>query len=124
MLVSGDAHHGWLNSRALAAFGLATREDVVPESEWYGAYRRIFEIAGDETSPEAYVRTLTDAAAKGVVGVVDLEYGEGLDAWPERLARGADVLRVRRGVYADALEHTIAAGLRTGDPLVDGPSTC
>ena len=81
---------------------------------------RIFEVAGDETSPEAYLRTLTDAAAKGVVGVVDLEYGEALDAWPDRLARGADVLRVRRGVYADGLEHTIAAGLRSGDPLVEG----
>jgi predicted amidohydrolase YtcJ len=120
VLVSGDAHHGWLNSRALAAFGLAPREGVVLESEWYAAYRRIFEVAGDETSPEAYLRTLTDAAAKGVVGVVDLEYGEALDAWPDRLARGADVLRVRRGVYADGLEHTIAAGLRSGDPLVEG----
>jgi predicted amidohydrolase YtcJ len=31
-----------------------------------------------------------------------------------------DVLRVRRGVYPDELDAAIAAGLRTGDPLVEG----
>ena len=83
VLVSGDAHHGWLNTRALDLLGMARRDDVLLESEWYAAYARIREIAGDETSPEAYLRMEAAAAALGVVGVVELEYGEGAG----RLAR-------------------------------------
>jgi hypothetical protein len=60
------------------------------------------------------------AAALGVVGVLELEYGEAFGAWPDRLAQGVDVLRIRRGVYPDGLDAVIAAGLRTGDPLVEG----
>jgi predicted amidohydrolase YtcJ len=120
VLVSGDAHHGWLNSRALDLLGLAPRDEVVLETEWYAAYARLHEIAGDETSTEAYGRMQAAAAALGVVGVVELEYGEAFDAWPGRLAGGVDLLRVRRGVYADSLDAVIAAGLRTGDQLVEG----
>jgi predicted amidohydrolase YtcJ len=120
VLVSGDAHHGWLNSRALEVLGLAPRDDVLVEAEWYVVYPRIAELAGDEASDEAYVRMERDAAAKGVVGVLELEYGEPFDAWSGRWQSGVDLLRVRRGVYADGLDSVIAAGLRTGDPLVEG----
>ncbi|MBF4770454.1 amidohydrolase family protein [Nocardioides agariphilus] len=121
VLVSGDAHHGWLNSRALEALGLAPRDDVLVEAEWYVVYPRIAELAGDEASPDAYLRMEQDAAAKGVVGVLELEYGEAFGAWPERIAGGVDLLRVRRGVYADGLDAVIEAGLRTGDALAPGP---
>jgi predicted amidohydrolase YtcJ len=120
VLVSGDGHHGWLNSRALSALGLAQRDDVLVEAEWYVVYPRVSELAGDEASPEAYLRMERAAVAKGIVGVLELEYGEGLAAWPERWALGVDLLRIRRGVYPDGLDAAIDAGLRTGDPLVDG----
>ena len=61
-----------------------------------------------------------DAAALGVVGVVELEYGESVDAWADRIYDGVDLLRVRRGVYPDALDTVVAAGLRTGDRWVEG----
>jgi len=120
VLVSGDAHQGWLNTRALDLLGLRRRDEMLFEAEWYAAYARVHEIAGDETSPEAYLRMEAAAAALGVVGVVELEYGEGLDAWPARLAQGVDLLRIRRGVYPEGLDAALAAGLRTGDPLVPG----
>ena len=120
VLVSGDAHHGWLNSRALAVLGVAPRETVLVEAEWYDVYARLHEIAGDEASTEAYVRMERDAAALGVVGVVELEYGESVDAWADRIYDGVDLLRVRRGVYPDALDTVVAAGLRTGDRWVEG----
>ena len=119
VLVSGDAHHGWLNTRALEQLGLAPREGVMVEGEWYAAYARIAEIVGDETSPDAYLRMEQAAVAKGVVGVVELEYGEPFDAWPARWVQGVDLLRIRRGVYPDGLDDAIASGLRTGDPLVE-----
>jgi predicted amidohydrolase YtcJ len=122
VLVSGDAHHGWLNSTALSVLGLAPRDDVLVEAEWYVVYPRIGELTGDETTDgatdEAFLRMERDAAAKGVVGVLELEYGEPFDAWPSRWYAGVDLLRIRRGVYADGLDAVIAAGLRTGDPLV------
>ena len=124
VLVSGDAHHGWLNSRALDLLGVAPREGILVEQEWYDVYARIHEVAGDETSPEAYERMERAAAALGVVGVLELEYGEAFDAWPDRLAQGVDVLRIRRGVYPDGLDAVIAAGLRTGDPAGRGAATC
>ena len=51
--------------RAATCSGLARRDDVLLEAEWYAAYARIHEIAGDETSPEAYLRMEAAAAALG-----------------------------------------------------------
>jgi predicted amidohydrolase YtcJ len=121
ILVSGDAHHGWLNSRALDAFGLAPRDDVLVEAEWYVVYPRISELADDEASSDAYLRMEREAAAKGIVGALELEYGEAFDAWRDRVTDGVDLLRIRRGVYADGLDAVIEAGLRTGDQLAGGP---
>ena len=90
------------------------------EGEWYAAYARLAEIVGDETSPDAYLRMEQAAIAKGVVGVVELEYGEPFGAWPDRLGQGVDLLRVRRSVYPDGLDDAIASGLGWGDPLVEG----
>ncbi len=118
--ISGDGHHGWLNTRALEAMGLPPRDGVVEEGEWFAAYGRLSAIVGDEADPEAFVRMERAAAALGVVGCLDLEYGESLAAWPDRWAAGVDLLRVRRATYAATLEDTIDAGLRAGAPLVAG----
>jgi predicted amidohydrolase YtcJ len=120
VLVSGDSHHGWLNSVALDQLGLAPIEGVLTEAEWFTVYPRVAEIAGDESTPAAYLRMLETAAGLGITGVVDLEYGEKVGAWVPRWEAGVDVVRVRRATYAMHLEETIAAGLRTGDPLVPG----
>ena len=68
VLIAGDAHHAWLNSRALAALGLPDREGVVAENEWYEAYTRIDTVLEPDVSPEAYRRTLDQAAALGITG--------------------------------------------------------
>ncbi len=113
VLIAGDAHHAWLNSRALAALGLPEREGVVAENEWYEAYTRIDMILEPDVSPEAYRTTLEQAAALGVVGVVDLERGQSAVDWESR----EPPLRVRVATYADGLDDVVAAGLRTGDGL-------
>ena len=113
VLISGDAHHAWLNSRALLALGLPDREGVVAENEWYEAYTRIDTILEPDVSPAAYRRTLEQAAALGITGVVDLERGQTADDWEPR----DSPIRVRVATYADGLDHVIAAGLRSGDVL-------
>ncbi len=118
VLISGDGHHAWLNTTALMHLAMPVRDSVVRETEWFAAYPRLVTLVGtDGTSPEPYRRTLDTAAAQGVVGLVDLEFGGGREEWAERWARGCDRLRIRWGTYADTLDDVIAAGLRTGDAL-------
>ncbi len=118
VLISGDGHHAWINTAGLRGLRLPVREDVVAEGEWFQAYPRLADVAGsDGTSPEAYLRTLREAAAKGLVGLVDLEFDQDLHAWPEREAAGAELLRVRVGAYVNTVAEYVGAGLRTGDML-------
>ncbi len=118
VLISGDGHHAWLNTVAMRGLRLPERDGVVSEGEWFAAYPRLIDLVGsDGTSPDAYLHSMQQAAAKGVVGLVDLEFDQRLAEWPERAAAGADLLRVRVGAYVDTLPDFLAAGLRTGDPL-------
>jgi predicted amidohydrolase YtcJ len=121
ILISGDAHNGWLNSRALQLLGVAARESVLDETEWFGVFPRIAELQGAQDGlEEAYRQAVLDAAAQGVVGIVDLELGAGYSDWPDRFARGIDQLRARTAIYPERLEEMIAAGLRTGHHLPGG----
>lgn len=117
ILIAGDGHHGWLNTVALKALALPTREDVVSEAEWFMAYGRLATVWGDGTGPEAYRHAMEAAAAQGVVGLVDFEFSGGVAEWVERWRQGADLLKVRMATYVAGLEDVIAAGLRTGSPL-------
>lgn len=114
VLVNADFHHAWLNSAALSALGLPPRAGVVSENEWYAAYALLDRIV-PSPSVEEHRTALRAAAAKGVVGLVDLEVGTTAADWVERWHRGCDLLRVRWGVYADGL--AALGALRTGDPL-------
>jgi predicted amidohydrolase YtcJ len=118
VLIAGDGHHAWLNTTALMHLAMPVRDSVVRENEWFSVYPRLVTLAGnDGTSPEAFRRTLDAAAARGIVGMVDFEFGADRHGWAERWTRGCDVLRVRWATYADTLDEVLDAGLRTGDPL-------
>jgi len=118
VLICGDGHHAWMNTTALMHLAMPVRDSVVRETEWFAVYPRLVTLVGnDGTAPEAFRRTLDAAAARGIVGVVDFEFGGGREEWAERWAAGCDVLRVRWATYADTLDDVIAAGLRSGDPL-------
>ena len=91
------------------------------ENEWFAAYDLLNSLTGDAgTSPAAYRDSLHAAAAQGIVGLVDFEFSAGAAEWVERWHAGCDLIRVRVATYADGLEDVIAAGLRSGDRLVDG----
>ena len=118
VLISGDGHHAWLNTTALLHLAMPVRDSVVRETEWFAAYPRLVTLVGnDGTSPEAYRRMLDEAAGKGIVGMVDFEFGAGIGEWAERWGQGCDLLRIRAATYAHLVDEVIAAGLRTGDPL-------
>lgn len=116
VLISGDAHNGWLNSAALDLAGLPRRDDVVAEREWFDAFPRLAEVFGLVATDGDYADAIGDAHRLGVTGLVDLEFEPGFTRWPERHAV-VPPMRVRTGVYPDDLDAALAAGLRTGDSL-------
>lgn len=121
VLISGDGHHGWLNSAALAWFGLPPRDGVLDEAEWFPVFHRLGDLPGAAAQAEAaYDGVLARLAARGLVGITDMELAANHTAWPARFAAGADTLRVRGATYADGLARVLELGLRTGDPLPGG----
>lgn len=118
VLISGDGHNGWLNSAALRRLGLEPREGVLTETEWFEAHTRLGVWPGATEAAEAGVpAAVTRMAARGVVGIVDLEFARTWEQWQRRHAAGVSGLRVRTGVYADRVEEVLDAGWRTGDAI-------
>jgi predicted amidohydrolase YtcJ len=117
VLISGDLHSCWLNSAALLRFGLADHPTgVLREDDCFvvvGALDDVPDALLDDWVADAG----RAAAARGVVGIVDLEMTWSFENWRRRMAAGFDWLRVRAGVYPQHLDRAIAEGLRTGDKL-------
>ncbi|MEV0381167.1 amidohydrolase family protein [Nonomuraea sp. NPDC050643] len=115
VLVSGDLHCGWVNSRAAARLGVAVdASGVVRESAWIDSPA----LAENGALSVADYRDAAGAAARrGVVGIVDFENADNVRAWPERVAAGVTDLRVEASVWPDRLDDALARGLRTGAPL-------
>lgn len=124
VLISGDAHNGWLNSVALSMLGLPARETAINENAWFDVFPLLSKLPGVEQDPvDAYRAALSLAARSGVVGVTDMEFANSVATWGELVPKGLDTLRVRASTYLHGLEQTIAGGLRTGEPIPGGGST-
>ena len=118
VLISGDGHHGWVNSAAQRLLGVSPRQDVVAEEEWFDLYGTLDSLPGAEAESEAGIPLAVQRAReRGVVGIVDLEFARPWEQWPQRYAAGVGPWRVRTGVYPARLEEIIAMGWRTGTTL-------
>jgi predicted amidohydrolase YtcJ len=115
---SGDLHTAWCSSVAVHRFGLSSPDGVLVEQEAMELMARAGAV-GAAVLDGWVLEAAAAAAARGVTAVVDLEYGDLLTSWARRAALqpGGPPLRVAAGVWVDRLEQTIAAGLRSGDPL-------
>lgn len=121
VLIAGDLHCSWLNSAAAARFAPGTSDAVLREDASF-AVTSLLTAADDGTLDRWAADAARVAAARGVVGIVDLEYGWNLDVWRRRIAGGASGssdLRVEFGVYGEHLETAAELGLRTGDVVDD-----
>jgi len=119
VLISGDLHSCWLNSAALMRFGHGGRLDaVLREDDCFAVVGALDDVPEDQL--DDWVRDAGQAAAaRGVVGFVDLEMTWSFDHWLRRIAAGFDTQRVRAGVYPQFLDRAIAENLHTGDRLAD-----
>lgn len=118
VLISGDGHCAWLNSRAYQHFGRAPEPGLIDENPWFEMYARLGEIDPKATAAE-YSSVIRDAHSKGIVGITDLEYEPNHLTWPARMTAGIGRLRVRAGFYPDSLDDVLSRGLRTNDTLAE-----
>ncbi|KFF59246.1 amidohydrolase [Cryobacterium sp. MLB-32] len=119
VLVSGDLHSCWVNSAALLRYGFAGHPTGLLREEEAFEVVRALDTVSDAVTDTWVQEAARAAAARGVVGVVDLEMTWNLDAWTRRMAAGTDSLRVKFGIYSQHLDRAIALGLRTGDVVPD-----
>jgi predicted amidohydrolase YtcJ len=119
VLVAADLHACWVNRAAARRHGLADaagESGVLREDDCFRLVRELDDLPDDVL--DAWVDEASRAAAaRGVVGVVDLEMRWNRDDWARRAAGGTDALRVRFGVYTRDLDRAEAERLRTGDPV-------
>ncbi|MDQ1056143.1 putative amidohydrolase YtcJ [Arthrobacter globiformis] len=118
-LISHDLHCVWLNSAAARRYGVQLPADgLLREEAAFSVTRELGKLPDGVV--DGWVRTAgQEAAARGVVGVVDLEMTWNRDVWLRRIAGGFSSLRVDAGVYPEDLERAAAEGMRTGQE-VDG----
>jgi predicted amidohydrolase YtcJ len=117
VLVSADVHAVWLNSAALARYGYPDHPTgLLREDEAFEIEKRLDSVPDGEM--DAWIGLAVDAAAaRGVVGIVDLEMAWNHGAWRRRQAAGIDRLRVEFGLYREHLDRAIDLGLRTGQAI-------
>lgn len=120
-LINADVHSVWLNSAALRREGFTSPDGFLREAPAFEISRRLNAV--DPLVGDALVTAMArDAAARGVVGIVDLDMAWNEDAWARRLGSGFDALRVQFGIYPEFLDRAVSEGLRTGD-LVRGAAS-
>jgi len=118
ILVSGDLHCAWFSTAGLRYAGVAAHPTgLLREAEWL-PLTSVVDHVRDDVADDWVAEASRAAAARGVVGVVELEITENLAPWRRRIAAGNDALRVRAGVWEPYLDRVLAEELRSGDVVV------
>lgn len=115
LVVSSDVHCSWPNSAMLARLGITLDGPLLREEAAFETLQVIERMLDPDRLDRHVVDALAAAAARGVVGVVDLEFSDAVGAW-QRPGRSTP-LRVEAGIYQHDLELAAELGLRTGDPI-------
>ncbi|MFB8146949.1 amidohydrolase family protein [Microbacterium sp. NPDC056003] len=114
-LINADVHSVWLNTAALRREGFEPDgTGILREDPAFEISRRLNALPAQVADP-LVERMARDAAARGVVGLVDLDMAWNEEAWARRLGQGFDTLRVEFGIYPEFLDRAVAEGLQTGD---------
>lgn len=116
-LINADVHSVWMNTAAFRREGFEpVASGMLVEEDAFEISRRVNAVEAD-VADAAVERMARAAAARGVVGLVDLDMTWNDEPWQRRAARGFDTLRISYGTYPQDLDRAIAEGLRTGDPV-------
>jgi len=114
-LINADVHSVWMNSAAFRREGFEpVASGIVREEDAFEISRRLNAVE-PEIADRAVAKAARAAAARGIVGLVDLDMTWNDEPWQRRVAGGFDTLRVSYGIYPRHLDQAIAEGLRTGE---------
>ncbi|MDO5747640.1 MAG: amidohydrolase family protein [Actinomycetaceae bacterium] len=113
LMISGDAHSGWLNSAAQQLFGLDHYDGLIRENEWFCLMNRITEtpdyLPRLHQGMEAFIQR---AGSLGVVGLRDMSFSDAMwTTWPTSMTGR---LHVAVSCYPEQLQERIDQGLFTG----------
>lgn len=125
LLLSVDVHSCWVNTATLKAFSVSGHDvdGSLTEQECFDLTVAVGSV-DEKTLDDWVLEAARAAAARGVVGIVDLHMAYNATTWSRRAASvdGRYPLRVEAGVYPEHLEQAIADGLHTGYELAPGIS--
>lgn len=117
VLVSGDLHCAWASTAGLRFLGVASHPTgLLRESEWLPLSGAVDHVA-DDVADALVDDASAAAAARGIVGVVDLEIADNVAVWRRRAAARPGRLRVRAGVWEEFLDRVVHDDLHTGDTI-------
>ncbi len=119
VLISADLHCAWLNTAALRRFGENTHRSGLLREQAAMRVTAEMSVAAQEVGDAWADEAALAAAARGVVGVVDMEKPWPLPAWRRRIAAGQRSLRVVSSVWSECLAEVMEQGLHTGDVIDD-----
>ncbi|MET7569286.1 amidohydrolase [Streptomyces sp. NPDC005492] len=116
-LVSADLHAAWFNSACLALVGRGDHPTgLIREHEAHEVLSAL-----PATPTEVLDGWIEDAcraaAARGVTGVIDFQFGDTVGDWERRSAQFRPAVRVSAAVYPSHLDTAVKRGLRTGDEV-------
>jgi len=117
VLVSGDLHSCWLNSAALARYGFAGHPTGLLREEDSFRAVGLLDTLSDAVLDGWAADAAHAAAARGVVGIVDMEMTWNLEPWQRRMRAAEFDLRVEFGVYSQHLQRAADLGLATGQVI-------
>lgn len=116
-LINADVHSVWMNSAAFRREGFEpVASGLLREEDAFEISRRLNAVE-PRIADHSVERMASAAAARGIVGLVDLDMTWNDEPWQRRVARGFDTLRISYGTYPQHLDRAIAEGLRTGDSV-------
>jgi predicted amidohydrolase YtcJ len=121
-LVSADLHAAWLNSACLALVGRGDHPTgLVREHECHEVLSALPEVPSGVL--DGWIADACEAAAaRGVTGVIDFQYGDTVEDWERRSAESTPAVRVSAAVYPSRLDTAVERGLRTGTEIGAGGS--
>ncbi len=118
-IVSADLHSTWCNTAALERLGMSDRPGFLTEADSFTAQIRLAQV-----SPRTLDRWLDEccraAAARGVVGIRDMEFSSSTDLWLARQAAGRCPMWVQVAVYPARLQEASGRHLATGQSAAAG----
>jgi hypothetical protein len=123
VLLSVDVHSLWANSAALKKFGVTGHDlDGVLQEEECFVFTGVISKVANEQLDAWTLDAAHAAAARGVVGIVDLEMRYNPEDWIRRAGNHKTPypLKVDVGVYPSFLDRAISEGLHTGMELAPG----